>query len=84
VHEALASGTGVIASTEVGCVDDLIEPGVTGAIVPTDAGALAATTLSWLWSGGADADACRAHARRITYATATEELERTVAEVLAG
>lgn len=81
VHEALASGTPVLASAEVGCTTEFIEAGVTGAVVAAERGSFEATIRSWAENVTPDRDACIARAQTLTYASVTAEFEAVVTEV---
>lgn len=48
VNEAMASGLPVIVTDAVGCADDLVEPGVTGLIVPAGSPAALAEAMQHL------------------------------------
>lgn len=81
VHEALASGTPVLASAEVGSSPEFIEPGMTGAVVAADRGSFEATIRSWAENVTPNREACFAKAETVTYASVTAELEAIVTEV---
>ncbi len=81
VQEALACGTPVIASTEVGSAIEFVEPGVTGAIVSADRQSFEATIRSWTERNDPEREACVARAAMVNYGTVTAELESIVAEV---
>ena len=82
VQEALASGTPVLASAEVGCAPEFIEPGTTGAVLCPDRGSFESTVRSWIENVEPDREACVASANRITYASVAAELEAIVTEVV--
>lgn len=82
VHEALASGTPVLASAEVGCAAEFIEAGVTGAVVSADRGSFEATIRSWVDNATSHRDECFSRAETVTYASVSAELEAIVSEVL--
>lgn len=52
VNEAMAFGLPVIASDAVGCVDDLVKPGITGTIVPAGNSAALADAMERFVSDG--------------------------------
>jgi glycosyltransferase involved in cell wall biosynthesis len=79
VHEALAAGTPVVATTEVGSTTDLIDDAAVGRVVAPDAAALYEACTSLLASGVDTTDRCRAAALRVSYETATRELTDAVA-----
>jgi glycosyltransferase involved in cell wall biosynthesis len=80
VHEALASGTPVLASAEVGCTTEFIEAGVTGAVIAAERGSFEATIRSWAHNVTPDRDACIAKAETVTYGSVCAELESVVGE----
>lgn len=82
LQEALASGTPVVASSEVGSAFDFLTP-ATGAVVPLDRGAIELAIRSWLRPSEANRFACRAAARRVNYSTVTNQLESVVHEFAA-
>lgn len=82
VHEALACGTPVLASAEVGSTAEFIEPGVTGAVLSADRGSFEATIRSWAANGAPDRAACITRAETVTYDSVTAEFEGIVSEVL--
>lgn len=82
VQEALASGTPVLASTEVGCAPEFIDPGVTGAVLSPDRGAFEAAIRSWIENAELSRDQCIASAERVNYRSVASELEAIVDEVL--
>ncbi len=82
VQEALATGTPVLASTEVGCAPEFLEAGVTGAVVAADRGAFESTVRSWINRAEPNRDACVTKAESINYSTVASELENVVADVL--
>ncbi len=87
-HEALACGTPVVASTEVGSAEDLLTSPVVGVIVEPRVeslvGALVATVDRAAKDREAVADACRVAATRISYSTATDELTAALATIGLG
>ncbi|MGI9606280.1 MAG: glycosyltransferase family 4 protein [Acidimicrobiales bacterium] len=83
VQEALASGTPVLASTEVGSTPEFIDAGVTGAVLPPERGAFEATVRSWADNLEPDRDACVARAESVNHATVSDELANAVEAVLA-
>ena len=83
VQEALACGTPVIASTQVGCATEFIELGSTGAIVAPERGSFEATVRSWADNVTPDSDVCVAKAETVTYTSVMAELETIVAEACA-
>ncbi len=82
VQEALATGTPVLASSEVGCAPEFIDAGSTGAILAPDRGSFESAIRSWIGRAEPDAAACIASAERVTYASVCSELEAIVAEVV--
>lgn len=78
VNEALATGLPCVVSDRVGCAPDLVEDGVTGAVVPVgdrDRLAAALSAIQRRRAEGHDfAPACRARAARYSYARATAGL----------
>lgn len=83
VQEALASGTPVVASAEVGCAPEFIDAGITGAVVSADRGSFESTIRSWTDDARpSNRDACVLKAESINFATVTSELEAIVAGVL--
>ena len=80
VHEALASGTPVLASAEVGSTTEFIEAGVTGAVIAAERGSFEATIRSWAENVTPDREACIAKAQTVTYASVTAEFEAIVTE----
>ena len=81
VQEALASGTPVLASAEVGCTTEFIEAGVTGAVLAAERGSFEATIRSWTDNITPNRDVCVSRAETVTYATVAAELEAIVSEV---
>lgn len=79
VHEALAAGTPVVATTEVGSTTDLIEDAAVGRVVAPDAAALYEACTALLASASDATDRCRAAALRVSYETAAGELADAVA-----
>ena len=80
VQETLATGTPVIASTEVGSAQEFIDEGVTGLIAATGAAPLECAVRTWLSSGLHDSGKCVESAARVSYASTTEELCAVVEE----
>lgn len=76
VHEALAAGTPVVATTEVGSAGDLIQTDEVGRVVPADAAALADAVRDVAASVDSSTEAlCRSAAAHISYSSATGELQ---------
>ena len=74
VQEILATGTPVIASTEVGSAQEFIEEGVTGMIVEPRAAALERAVRAWLSQDPHDSARCAESAARVSYRSTTDEL----------
>ena len=84
VQEALAVGTPVVVSPNVGCIPEFVEGADTGLIADTSAPAIRSAILEL--RGRVDADAslssrCMEAARRHTYETAAGELALAVSSV---
>ncbi len=82
LHEALASGTPVVASDAVGSAGELLEGGDVGAIVAAEGSALARACIE-LISKSADeiAERCREAALEVSYRVAADELRAMVGAV---
>lgn len=80
VHEALATGTPVLASRSVGSAPELVHEGVTGAVVRANLRGLAngVDRIRALLEGASTADDCQRVARTITYESVAEELLRAL------
>ncbi len=83
VHEALACGTPVLASSEVGSTPEFIDAGITGACLAPDRSSFEAAIRSWIENREPDRSACVRRARTIDYASTTAELEHITAEMAA-
>lgn len=65
VNEAMAAGLPVVASETAGCIDDLVQPGVTGLIVPAGSPEALCTAMQEIASDAARRARMGAAARRL-------------------
>jgi glycosyltransferase involved in cell wall biosynthesis len=85
VQEALAVGTPVVVSANVGCIPEFVEGFQTGTVTDTDAVAIRLALLELRALTERDpalSERCIAAASRHTYASATRELVEALARVL--